>query len=240
VRKSPIYSDYAQFYDAIYRDKDYRSEVEFLFGELKTNGLPLNATALDIGSGSGRHLEAMQWMKINGTGIEPSAQMVREARARGVSVQQGYLEDLKSVRKFDVCTAFFAVANHVAPPALGHFFEAAKSRLHDQGLFAIEIWAPGSKDPRPTSKAFTYLEKEYIRTIAPSRTGANSWLLSISIIESGSREVIAREEHTLYKHPLERLAQASEKFNFQILSAEPLHLNPRDLFHETYLLRFLG
>lgn len=235
-----IYEDYAIFYDSIYSDKDYYSEVRKLFRILATQGLTARPKVLDIGSGTGRHLEAMRAMKIEGTGIEPSESMVRQARRKGVPIHLGYLEEFEIDSPFDVCTAFFAVANHLPSDSLCNFFLAAQAKLREAGMFAIEIWAPSNLELMTTERLFTHHGSEYLRIVDPARTSHNSWVLTITIVASGSKDVVAREEHQIYRHGLEAVLHASAQSNMKVLHPSPIYLNSSDSFHQTYVFQDVG
>lgn len=195
------------------------------------------ASLLDVGSGSGRHLEAFNNLNIGGEGIEPSENMVGQALARGVTVHRGFLQDLISTRKFNLCTALFAVVNHIAPEDLARFFENVRALLSTDGFLAIETWSNNVRPTGPTERYFTHLGHGYIRRVVPQMISGQSWDLEISICEESSGNVVASEQHRIYSHSSALLREAGAAFQLFNVDESPIHLNPADRFHETHVFK---
>lgn len=232
-----IYSDYASFYDSIYAEKDYRSEATQLINFLVSQGLELPARLLDIGSGSGRHLEAFRALGLDGQGIEPSQAMVNRARSRGLNVQQGYLDEIEGRSNNNVCTALFAVVNHIHPDKLACFLRDVASRLIATGFFALEVWGENNQPLTPSQRTFRHEDRQFSRTVVPRQTGRECWELRISILENPSGKKVVEENHQIYMHSFESLKKAAKPAGFFPMESSPIYLNRRDRFHVTYILR---
>lgn len=200
----------------------------------------MGSQVLDIGSGTGRHLEEILGLNHLALGVEPSEAMVKTARRRGVEVHTGLVECLEPNHSFDLCTAFFAVINHIATSQLANFFAAVSYQLREQGMFAVEMWAPRSANPEPTTRSFRHRGKTYLRKIIPTQVGEGCWELRLTIEHTDSDRVVVRENHKIYKHHLENLERAAMAAGMKKLSWEPLLLNPGDPFHETYIFRLIA
>jgi len=232
-----IYESYSEYYPSIYQNKDYLAETKALVAALVRIGLPEQSRILDVGSGTGRHVEAMQLLGFPSEGVEPSASMAEIALSRGVTTYVSQIENLRLDQLYDVCTALFAVVNYIHPSELRTFFSALRSNLREGGLAALEIWGPDSPEPVDASRDFQHKGREYIRSVAAEPEALTAWSLMISIIERESRRVVARERHRIYRHSLEVLQSAGQESGLKILSRQPVLLNPSRNFHETYLFR---
>lgn len=232
-----IYINYSDFYDSIYAQKDYGSEALRLVEFLKRHGLPMPASLLDVGSGTGRHLEALGALQVSAEGVEPSDTMLQKARERGMKVHSGYIDELQTQGKFDVCTALFAVLNYIAPRNLAHFFESVAVKLNKSGFLAVEIWSSDLRPERTTERVFKHLGEEFVRTVVPRRTGELSWDLSISVGVASSGEIVAEERHRIYSHSFETLRDVAAASKLESLDVSPLLLNSEDPFHETHLFQ---
>ena len=69
---------YSRYYDLLYRDKDYRREVDYVVQLLKTNGVE-GHDILEFGSGTGKHGRLLSDLGYNVHGIELSSEMVSQA-----------------------------------------------------------------------------------------------------------------------------------------------------------------
>jgi SAM-dependent methyltransferase len=174
---------------------------------------------------------------VSAQGIEPSKIMVQKARKRGVNVQKGYIDDVQSQSKFDVCTALFAVLNYVEPRDLAHFFESVAARLNKNGFLAVEIWSSGLRPEGTTERVFKHLGEEFVRTVVPRRTGELSWDLSVSVGVASSGEIVAKERHRIYSHSFETLRDVAAASKLESLDVSPILLNSEDPFHETHLFQ---
>ena len=71
---------------------------------------------LDVGCSSGAFLHTAREMGVRGVGVEPSIEAANAARAAGLEVYQGFLEELPlAAESFDVIT-LFEVVEHLRAP----------------------------------------------------------------------------------------------------------------------------
>jgi SAM-dependent methyltransferase len=136
--------DYATLYDALYQDKDYLAEAEYIEAELLLNGVPTGAKVLEIGTGSGIHAAHLEAKGFQLEGIEPSENMARKARSRGIDVKIGKAESqLITVTddSKDAVIAMFHVIGYVNSwEDLVAVFSNVHRVLRHGGIFLFDVW----------------------------------------------------------------------------------------------------
>src|SRR6187200_623757 len=114
-----VFREYAEYYDILYKDKDYSGEVDFVLDCL--GPVPPGAELLELGSGTGRHAESLAKRGLGVTGVDMSAEMVEQARRRFVGLPPtskapafavGDLRSVRLNRKFDVVISLFHVFSY--------------------------------------------------------------------------------------------------------------------------------
>ena len=109
------FSEYSTFYDLYYADKDYAVEVDFVLELASRFGVkPQNL--LDMGCGTGRHLEEFVERGLKCDGFDLSSEMLSQARSRlpgtGVGLSEGNIIDFKNGKQYDLVVAMFAVMGY--------------------------------------------------------------------------------------------------------------------------------
>ena len=125
---------YAEVYDKIYANKDYRKEVEFLEFIFGYRGMH---TIVDIGCGTGRHAELLKERGYEILGVEPSPYMAEIAKNRGINVHVGKVYDLDEF--FDIAIAMFNVIGYIGPNRLELVRTLEWVRDHCK-IFIFDFW----------------------------------------------------------------------------------------------------
>jgi SAM-dependent methyltransferase len=148
--ESTAYGGSARYYDLIYGSKDYRAEVEKLLDLLRARGCPCTGSLLDVGCGTGRHLEFLgQWFIVEGLDI--SSEMLAAARQRhpAVELHRADMTHFNLERTYDVVTCLFSAIGYARD--LDGLWGAVTSmvrHLAPGGWLAIEPWfTPGTWVP---------------------------------------------------------------------------------------------
>lgn len=105
-----LYRDLAGYYDRIYHLKDYRSEARELLRLARRCSEHRPRSLLDVGCGTGRHLEEFA-KKLSVAGVDLSSEMLRVARRRlgpGVRLVRGDMRHFSLKGRFDVTTCLFS------------------------------------------------------------------------------------------------------------------------------------
>ena len=116
-----IFEDYAEYYDLLYRDKDYRGEVDFILDRLGRNGIRPGNAILDFGCGTARHASLMTEAGYVMHGVDGSERMITIAERRRAAAPAGAASLTLSVgdmrtarlgREFDAVQALFHVMSY--------------------------------------------------------------------------------------------------------------------------------
>lgn len=137
---------YAEIYDALYSDKDYVAEAQYISQVLSEFLKAENPRVLEVGMGTGRHAEI--FLSLNEgysiVGLEPSPHMAKQAREKGLTVveadaQSGMSEfDSDSI---DAVLALFHVASYITEPReLSNFFDEVARCSKPGGIFFFDVW----------------------------------------------------------------------------------------------------
>jgi SAM-dependent methyltransferase len=154
----PVFSDYARYYDLLYRDKDYVAEAAFVHGLLAEHRTPAG-TILELGCGTGGHAVPLARHGYSVTGYDLSSEMVAEARARAPEELNEQLEfrvgdvcTLDAGRQFDAAVSLFHVASYqTGDDSIAGMFATAARHLRPGGTFLFDFWyGPAVLSQRPS------------------------------------------------------------------------------------------
>ncbi len=145
-----VFNAYAQFYDLLYRDKDYAQEARFVNECLVQKGGSI-ADLLELGCGTGRHAVQFSALGHSVTGVDMSPEMVEQAKNRaaqlpperqaGLRFQTGDVRSLELGCRFDSVVSLFHVMNYqVKNEDLKAAFSTAARHLKPGGLFLFDFW----------------------------------------------------------------------------------------------------
>jgi len=156
-----VFSEYSDFYDLYYADKDYAAEVDFVL-ELAARVGNAPKTLLDMGCGTGRHLEEFAKHGLKCDGFDLSTEMLSHARKRlagtGVGLSQGNLTDFQNGKQYDIVVAMFAVMGYLTENSqLAAGLETARKHLNPGGIFVFDGWfGPAVLSERPEKRCHQY------------------------------------------------------------------------------------
>lgn len=141
-------TSYANQYDALYSDKDYKAECDLIAAEAAEHGVPMKRL-LDIGCGTGGH--SLEWARrgIASVGVDMSPAMIELAEAKSAAMDSptrprwlvGDARTFEVEGPFDIATMMFAVlgymtTNEDVTAALAN----VRRHLRTGGLFLFDVW----------------------------------------------------------------------------------------------------
>lgn len=133
------FRDYAEYYDLIYKDKDYEGELEFIesfFGDNKPSKI------LELGCGTGNYTKILSEKGYDVTAIDLSEDMLEIARRKcSCRVIQGDIRDFSIDEKFDAAICMFAVLGYITDNReLKKTLVNIRAHLKPGGLFIFDVW----------------------------------------------------------------------------------------------------
>jgi len=219
---------YGRYYDIIYRDKDYVSEVRYVDGLLNRFGAA-KGELLEFGSGTGRHGRLLAELGFRVLGVERSAEMLALAQpVEGFSCQQGDICSIALDRKFNAVLALFHVVSYqVTNRDVSAVFDRAAEHLNPGGLFIFDIWyspAVFRTPPEVRIKRMADEEIEIIRiaepTLFPEENRVDVSYTILARARQGSTLETFEETHSMRHFSLPELDLLAANAGFERLAAE--------------------
>lgn len=160
------FQDYSKYYDLLYKDKDYKRESDYVLRKLKENK-PNVHSVLELGCGSGNHAQYLCNKGVEVTGVERSAEMIKEAvkkNVTGFTPSQGDISTYNLGQKFDAAISLFHVISYLNHnDDLIACFKNTHNHLNAGGIFLFDIWyTPAVLTQRPETRV-RKLEDENVK-----------------------------------------------------------------------------
>lgn len=161
-----VFGDYAHFYDGLYQDKDYEGECDYLEKVFAKFSRHKVKTILNLGSGTGNHDVVLAKKGYQVTGVDMSAEMLKQARAKVAGIEPAVklvkkdITKLQLNKKFDAVVSMFAVMGYMADNGqLEKACKVAAKHLKKGGVFVFDSWfGPAVLVQKPKDKQ---VEVEY-------------------------------------------------------------------------------
>jgi SAM-dependent methyltransferase len=136
-----LYEKSARLYDLMYEGKDYSAAASGLAERIERM-LPGARDLLDVGCGTGRHVEALR-ENYRVEGLDLSSQLLERARERcpGIEFHLGDMTDFSLDRSYDVVTCLFSSIGYVRTAEnLRRAIAGMARHLRRPGLLIVEPW----------------------------------------------------------------------------------------------------
>ncbi|MEQ3552798.1 class I SAM-dependent methyltransferase [Pseudonocardia nematodicida] len=208
--------DLGEIYDAIYsgRGKDYAHESAVV-ADLVRRHRPRPGSLLDVGCGTGTHLDHLRGHVGHVEGIDLTDGMLTVARRRlpGVPLHHGDMRTFDLGRRFDAVVCLFAAVGNLADGAeLDASLARFAAHLTPGGVVVVEPWwFPDNFTPHHVGSSIT---RQGDRTVARvSHTvrhspGASRMEVHYVVAEAGHGIRRFVDEHVMALLPRERYQQA--------------------------------
>lgn len=226
---SKIFDYYGNYYDLIYKDKNYLKEVKYISKLLKKFHQKKHLDILEFGSGTGKHGNLLAKFGYNVHGIELSKKMVSRSNPKnGFTCQQGDITKIKLGRSFDAVLSLFHVVNYqITNNQINAVFSNAFKHLNSKGIFIFDFWyTPAVNTNKPSLKIKRVMDKkvEITRIAEPYIYNKNSRVdVKYNIFVKNLKNKLIKkfvEVHKLRHFNLLEIKNLSDKHNFKFIKSE--------------------
>jgi SAM-dependent methyltransferase len=175
-----VFGGYASAYDALYSDKNYEAEVDFVEEALRRFAKEQPAKRiLDMGCGTGGHSIPLAKRGKVVVGIDRSAAMLDLARhkateqgvAQQIRFEKADIQSFELNQSFDAAICMFAVLGYQTSNAqLFSTLECTRRHLAPGSLFLCDFWyGPAVLNVQPSDrvKVMSIGEERILRTAQP-------------------------------------------------------------------------
>jgi len=225
---------YANFYDWLYRDKDYQEECNFVKRIFETYGEKEIRTILDLGCGTGSHALVFAEMGYAVTGVDLSERMLRLAgnkateQNRQINFLQGDIRCLDLQKRFDAAIAMFNVLGYqTTNQDVENTVRSARNHLNSGGLFVCDVWfGPAVLNEKPAErvKSIEHEDGKLIRYAHPVLDILDQTIevnYTVSEIREGHRVAEVKESHLVRFFFYQELLNFLERNSFEVLRICP-------------------
>lgn len=159
---------YSQYYDLLYKDKDYVGEADYIVSLIKAHG-PQARNLIELGSGTGKHAYLLAEKGFRILGLERSEEMVAIAKKQQheeVSFEVRDITDFELDKRFDVAISLFHVISYLTTnQSLIQTFKNVNQHLNKEGLFIFDVWHSAAVNHQVPEKRTKTLKNETIEVV---------------------------------------------------------------------------
>jgi SAM-dependent methyltransferase len=216
-----VFSESAEYYDLVYRWKDYRGEAEKL-QKLFDQYEPEGHTLLDIACGTGEHLRFLTGYQIAGIDLDPNFVRLVQEKLPGGRFQVADMSQFALGSKFDIVLCLFSSIGYLTTAdKILSALTCFKRHLAPGGAIFIEPWfEPDAWRTGVTSmRAAEAGNRKVCRIMTGEREGDLSIQIGHYLFAEGAKVRYAIERHELR---LTSRAEWQEFFHMAGLQAEYL------------------
>lgn len=160
-----VFGKYADFYDSLYQDKDYKGECDAIEGIFKKYSKKKISSILDLGCGTGNHAFELHNRGYNIVGVDRSEVMLTNAERKlsklsnkkNIRFEKGDIRTWKSSEQFDAVVMMFAVLGYqLENKDVLQALSTVKKHLKPGGLFIFDVWyGPAVLSQKPSKRIKT-------------------------------------------------------------------------------------
>lgn len=168
----PYREPFAEYYDLLYRDKDYEQECDLIEEIANCYATFEVQTVLDAGCGTGGHSIILAGREYQVSGVDRSNAMLRIARMKSEKLGKNIewfnvdIRKLDLQRTFDICLALFAVISfQISNSDVEAALRAVRRHLPVDGLFIFDVWYGPAVLRNGPEKRLKKVETETLRLL---------------------------------------------------------------------------
>ncbi len=217
------FQEYADYYDLLYQDKDYKKECDFLLSVIKKHSPIEVRSILSLGCGTANHdiILARKGFKI--TGIDRSKKMIKIAEEKAkkenldIEFKIADITDFKINKKLDFAMAMFNVVGYLTENMqMEKMLKNINRVLKKSALFVFDCWyGPAVLKSRPENRE-KEIRKGFIRKTTQKLDIEKSIIdINFEMLENG--KFLAKENHKMRFWYLKELEYFLEENDFELI-----------------------
>jgi SAM-dependent methyltransferase len=201
---SDAFAQYAEWYDAFNREKDYAAEVRYLLDRVNT-WHPAVQTWLDVGCGTGGHAALLKATGLVVEGLDVSPSMLAAARVSHpeLTVHLARAQDFQLAGNRDVISMLFhAISYQTSDAMLRDAIQNISAHLSSLGVFVFDFWNTAGVLGDPPGRRVREAEiqgRRLVRVTNPKEDRARN-LIEVGFEfrwDSASGPLVHRESHLM-------------------------------------------
>lgn len=232
-----VFETYSQYYDLLYKDKDYTTETNYIISLIKEYNVNTNHI-LELGCGTGMHASILAEKGYYVEGIDLSQTMLDMAIERKnkssiavserLSFSKGDIRNYESLQKFDTIISLFHVISYMTKNEdLNQAFNTVAKHLKPDGIFIFDCWhGPGVIQDKPVERT-KHFENEKIqitrmaKPILYPEKNCVDVNFDISIFNKHTNTIEKLDEiHSMRYLFMEELNSVANNYDLEIIHAE--------------------
>lgn len=162
------FQDYAYYYNAFYKDKDYAKEARQIDEILKKYGKNIHLV-INYGCGTGKHDIELSRIGYSCTGIDLSETMIEVAKQNSKKEEKKIKFSVADIRKFEpekkydaVISLFHVMSYQNSNEDIVAAFQSARKALEKDNLFLFDLWyGPGVLTDPPAVRVKEVEDDQY-------------------------------------------------------------------------------
>ena len=193
-----MFTQTAEFYDAIYAWKDYAADVRRLDGLIAQHKRAPGVRLLDVCCGTGKHLELLRHTyDVQGLDMDPAMLAIARKRCPGVPLYQADATDFDLGQQFDVVTCLFSSIGYcVSAGQLQEAISTMERHLLPGGVLLVEPFiAPEDFHERHVNAFFVDQPDLKVARMNVSKRRGNVAILDFEYLIATSDGVQRATEH---------------------------------------------
>lgn len=233
--QTEVFKNYARSYVALYQDKNYEVECDFLESAWRRFSPQPVQQVLDLGCGAGGHVFPLAARGYGITGIDRSPAMLGLAKQRAAEfpnnrprLQVGDIQTLRLGETFDAVICMFAVLSYqTSNDALLSTLRTARQHLKPGSLFLCDFWyGPAVLKLQPADRVKEVMDGDdrIVRLASPS-IDLQTHIVTVSYQVLRLRGNVLVEE-TRETHQMRYLFKPETELLMQLAGFELLHFCP--------------
>ncbi|MDQ6472075.1 class I SAM-dependent methyltransferase [Flavobacterium sp. LHD-80] len=224
------FQNYSKYYDLLYKDKNYKEEVDYIIQVLKEFDSSAK-NILELGSGSGSHAYFLSQNGFNITGIERSQSMVQESLQKKIlnfKPIQADITDFEVNQEFDAVISLFHVISYLTHnDSLINCLRLVHKHLKPHGIFLFDFWyTPAVYSLKPETR-IKRLEDESISVVRIAESTVHTLTNIVDVNfevhiqdKKTSQTEVLKELHPMRHFSIPELDLLAKIAGFEILKSE--------------------